>query len=170
MTPKEFDSLKTSKDFDIVFKNGFKYNQDTFTIILLELSSFYKLKKQRPLNLSITQASTFLLGLSIGKKIGGAVKRNLIKRRLRSIAFKLYKDLNNTGLACVIIGRKGIEALSYEDLEKGILYSFNKAKTKMLLKPYANQNTTRPNTKTPSQTSQDKSRQKASSTPSSTIL
>ena len=53
-------------------------------------------------------------GLSVGKKIGNAVTRNKVKRRLKNIIDKKhYKN----GFNCIIIVGKGILEKSFEEME-----------------------------------------------------
>jgi ribonuclease P protein component len=55
------------------------------------------------------------LGLVVGKKTGGAVERNRVKRRLREF-FRLHKGVMAKGYDIVIVARKGAAALSFREV------------------------------------------------------
>lgn len=65
----------------------------------------------------------YQFGFSIGKKIGIAVKRNKIKRQLKSIIDK--KSYQNN-FYCIIMVRKSILNKSYIEMENDLLYAFSK--------------------------------------------
>ena len=60
------------------------------------------------------------LGLVTSSKVGIAVKRNLIKRRLREI-FRINKHKFKFGTDIVFILRKGADKFDFHKLEEGIL-------------------------------------------------
>jgi ribonuclease P protein component len=64
------------------------------------------------------------LGMSVGKKIGGSVVRNRLKRRIREI-FRLHKHLLKPGYDIVINARKGDS--SYSELKEAMLGFFTSA-------------------------------------------
>ena len=64
------------------------------------------------------------LGLSVGKKVGGAVVRNRVKRCIREI-FRLHKHLLKPGYDIVLNVRKGCETRKYSELENSILRFFS---------------------------------------------
>ncbi|MEJ6951942.1 ribonuclease P protein component [Natronospora cellulosivora (SeqCode)] len=58
------------------------------------------------------------LGLSISKKIGNAVTRNKLRRRIKEIV-RLKKNIKN-GYDFIFIARKPIVRLEYSDIEKDV--------------------------------------------------
>lgn len=91
-------------DFDIIFRKGSRYSTHYFTIILHE----NKRDVQR-------------LGMAVSRKVGGAVKRNRVKRLLREY-FRLNKDRLPQGYDIVFIAKSESTTLHYftltEDLSK----------------------------------------------------
>lgn len=60
------------------------------------------------------------VGITVGGKIGNAVKRNRIRRRLREI-YRLNETAFRTGFDIVIVARVRAEFARYDDLEKSFL-------------------------------------------------
>lgn len=65
------------------------------------------------------------MGLTVSRKVGGAVIRNRVKRRLREI-FRNHKATLPTGLDVVMIARSASAQASYQSLEQEILSLFRK--------------------------------------------
>ncbi len=57
------------------------------------------------------------LGITVSKKVGNAVRRNRIKRVIREF-FRLHKTQLAESQDIVIIGKKGIPHLNYQDVCK----------------------------------------------------
>ncbi len=73
------------------------------------------------------EASHFKYAISIGKKYGQAVDRNLAKRRIRYIVSK-YKDQIKSGQSFVIVVKPIARELKYEDILSNLEKLFLKAK------------------------------------------
>ncbi|MCL6452856.1 MAG: ribonuclease P protein component [Alicyclobacillus sp.] len=64
--------------------------------------------------------ASFRVGFSVSKKVGGAVQRNLLKRRLRGCFDELAEVLESHRVDFVVIGRKGAAEASYRDLREDL--------------------------------------------------
>lgn len=88
--------LKTTKEFDFVYKNSYKFRTETLDICVLKpnlIAQFYAKFRRIP--------SDFV-GFSVSKKVGIAVERNLIKRRFRAICREFFNVGNSSlGSHCV---------------------------------------------------------------------
>ncbi len=98
--PKTCYVLKKRADFLAVRKKGKTVNTQFFII-----------------NFFFPSKSGFKFGLTVSRKIGNAVKRNRIKRIIRSIVVKNINCIpHNAELE--IIPKKQLEKKKYSDLEK----------------------------------------------------
>lgn len=64
------------------------------------------------------------IGLTVTRKLGGAVARNRIKRRLREV-FRRNRAGLATGIDVVVNARPGIERYDYAALEEEFLRKFD---------------------------------------------
>lgn len=97
--------LLTQSDFNRVFKQGKRVSTPEWTLA-------YRVRPSAP-------GRTFVprLGLSVSRKMGGAVQRNLFKRRMREI-FRINQIRLTAGLELVVIPRKEVGVWDYLELEK----------------------------------------------------
>ena len=96
--------LLTQSDFNRVFKQGKRVSSTEWTLA-------YRLRPSAP-----GRSFAPRLGLSVSRKMGGAVQRNLFKRQIREI-FRLNQARLSAGLELVVIPRKEVTAWSYQELE-----------------------------------------------------
>ena len=96
--------VKREKDFKAIFKEGTSFANRKFVVYQLE-----------------NQQNHFRVGLSVSKKLGNAVTRNQIKRRIRHILQSVKGSLVEH-VDFVVIPRKGVETLEYAEMEKNLLH------------------------------------------------
>lgn len=97
--------LLTQSDFNRVFKQGKRVSTPEWTLA-------YRVRPSAP-----GRSFAPRLGLSVSRKMGGAVRRNLFKRRMREI-FRLHQAQLIQGVEIVVIPRKEVDVWSYFELEK----------------------------------------------------
>ena len=102
---KKINILKDSKEFDRIIKKYKSYKYKDYIIFL-----------ERNTN------DVYKFGLSVGKKIGNAVRRNKVKRQLKAIISQ--KDYQNN-FNCIIIVGKGINEKSFTEIKENLLIAFN---------------------------------------------
>ena len=96
--------VKREKDFKEIFQYGTSFANRKFVVYQLE-----------------NQQNHFRVGLSVSKKLGNAVTRNQIKRRIRHILLSVREHLADN-VDFVVIARKGVENLDYAEMEKNLLH------------------------------------------------
>ena len=110
----KISSLSKIKDFKSLL-TGKKITNKYLTIFFKKLSG----KNNKKLNISfVTQ-----------KKIGNAVKRNKIKRRLRNIMIEALKKMDlNLSYSYLLISKKKIFDDEFQSIKKTIINDFGKIK------------------------------------------
>ena len=96
------ERLSGKKAFDRVFQGGRAFRRRPITVIV------------RPNDVGVPR-----LGLSVGRKLGSAVRRNRIKRVLRE-AFRLNKELLTVSCDLVVIPRRDWEEISLASVEDSL--------------------------------------------------
>jgi len=109
MLPKEH-RLKKEKDFELLFKKGRGVFDNFVGIKFLDN------------NLSISRFG-FVVGVKVSKK---AVKRNLVKRRLREVTKNKLKEIK-PGFDIILIIRPAALGLNLDELEEKTVKSLKKA-------------------------------------------
>ncbi len=101
-TLKQKERIRKKKDFLELYKKGYRHRGNHFNFIY----------RSNSLNFS-------RMGVVVSKKIGSAVKRNRIKRRLRAL-FRTNKELLKKSVDLLIIPKK--EALNASPLSLKLEY------------------------------------------------
>lgn len=102
---KKVNIIKENETYNYIIKNNKPYKYKDYIIYLV----FKKI-------------GVYQFGFSVGKKVGNAVKRNKIKRQLKSIIDK--KDYSKN-FYCIIIVKKSILSKTYQEMEKDLLDAFS---------------------------------------------
>lgn len=71
----------------------------------------------------------FFVGYTATKKLGCAVVRNRIKRRLRALSVQVFPKSANLDYDYVIIGRTAALDRNFEDLKKDLKYTLHATNT-----------------------------------------
>ena len=99
-------SLKNQKYFDLVNKRGTKLHKPSAVLVLA---------KNYPNDLDTVGHIT--LGMKVGKKLGNAVVRNKIKRRIRHIITLISKQADfKSNLGLIVVARKGFDKATFSTL------------------------------------------------------
>ena len=110
----KISSLSKNEDFKSLL-TGKKITNKYLTIFFKKLSG----KNNNKLNISFVTK----------KKIGNAVKRNKIKRRLRNIMTEALKKINlNLSYSYLLISKKNIFDDEFQSIKKTIINDFGKIK------------------------------------------
>ncbi len=67
------------------------------------------------------------IGFTVTKKVGNAVIRNRIKRRLRAVSYQVGKEISLQGIDLVLIGRNKTFSKPYPLIIKDLSYALKKA-------------------------------------------
>lgn len=102
------NTIKKNTDFKKVYNN--KNSKATSLLVLYNMKNDYDYSR---------------LGVSVSKKVGKAVVRNKIKRRLKEI-YRLNEYTIKSGYDIIIIVRVKANNATYNDLEKSFMYLLKK--------------------------------------------
>ncbi len=98
---KKENRLKKRKAFNYMYRNGVRFYSDNLIMIK-----------------TATKLPNSLIGFAVNNKIGNAVVRNKIKRRLRAIVAEQICNINRCNL--IFVAKEGIGNVSYSDLENEV--------------------------------------------------
>ena len=105
---KKINVLKKSQDFEKIIKNNKSYKSKYF---------FIYIEKH--------EENNYHFGLSVGKKIGNAVRRNKVKRQLREI---ISKNDYQKNFDCIIIVRREVNNTDFSEMKLELNEIFKKLK------------------------------------------
>jgi ribonuclease P protein component len=98
------ESLKSNRDFKIVYGKGKSFANKYLVMYVLENGTEYN-----------------KLGISVSKKVGNSVVRHHLTRLVRE-SYRLHEDMFNSGLDMVVVLRVTAKAARYSDIESALLH------------------------------------------------
>ncbi len=94
---KKINIIKKSQDFEKIIKNNKSYRSKYFYIYIQK-----------------NEENIYHFGISVGKKIGNAVRRNKVKRQIKEI---LSKNDYQKNIDCIIIVRREINKANFSEIK-----------------------------------------------------
>jgi ribonuclease P protein component len=109
---KKLVTLKRNKEFNFVYRKGKSFFTQHLSMIFFQ-----------------NKYGGLRYGFSISKKVGKAVVRNKVRRRLKSICRDIMKD-NEIGLSAniIFVAKKDIQNVRYDVLSSEVIHLMKKAK------------------------------------------
>ncbi len=101
--------LRTRREFEQVFEMGRSLSNKVAVLYFLR-----------------TEGGGCKVGFAAGRRLGGAVVRNRIKRRLRE-AVRRLRDRLGPGWAAVVVARRGAQDVSFAELSESVASLFARA-------------------------------------------
>ena len=106
---KKENRLKKRKQFNYLFKHGKSEHVENLTLIYLPC-----------------KCKNFKIGYSVSKKVGKAVTRNKIKRRLKEAFYKISNNVQNNHFY-ILIPKPEIVNLTFDEICSLVFNIFKKA-------------------------------------------
>ena len=123
-------SLKNQKEFDLVNKLGKKFHSPYFiTVIAKDFTKLHQIQLCKKSREILDDSSNIILfGIKAGRKLGNAVIRNKIKRRIRHLVRLVSKEsqLKSNSWAVIVIPKKGFEQIEFATLLSELYRIFSK--------------------------------------------
>ena len=98
------ESLKSNKDFQLVYKSGKSYANKHLVMYILENST----KENR-------------IGISVSKKVGNSIVRHRLTRLIRE-SYRLNEEKFQSGLDIVVVVRVAAKDKKYSEIESSLLH------------------------------------------------
>lgn len=116
----KFPAIKEHHLYNKAYRSGKHFFGRYVCVYILKDLHANKLKKEHPQKIVVNR-----LGLSVSKKVGGAVKRSRAKRIIRA-AYACYEESLKKGFLIVISAKPEIEGRSSREIAKELRYAFKK--------------------------------------------
>jgi ribonuclease P protein component len=100
------ESIKSNAVFGLVNKFGAKCINSNFIVVVCNKVKIFEHNN-----------NYCYLGIRIGKKVGGAVLRNKIKRRLKHVVRNLFNEIKLDDKALIIVPKAKCANLSFDILQ-----------------------------------------------------
>ena len=113
-------AIKENHLYGKAYRNGKRFVGKYCAVYVLKDLAAGRLRRAHPEHKTVNR-----LGLSVSKKIGGAVQRNRAKRILRAAYDACLPELK-TGFLIVISAREAIRGQKSTDLARELSYAFSK--------------------------------------------
>ena len=105
------NTLKKNKEFRYLYHKGRSISSKNLVLI-------YRYKK----------FSDIRMGFTVSKKVGGAVIRNKVRRRIKEAFIEIHKVSNLQNAEMIFVARKGIETAPFSEIVRDMKYVLTKAK------------------------------------------
>ena len=103
--PMKFsESLKNSRQFQFVYKNGKSY-ADKYLVMYVKENGTDRNR----------------IGISVSKKVGNSVVRHRVTRLVRE-SYRLHEAMFNSGLDIVVVARRTAASVGYFETEEALLH------------------------------------------------
>lgn len=116
----KFPAIKEHHLYNKAYRSGKHFFGRYVCVYILKDLHAKRLKKEHPQKIFVNR-----LGLSVSKKVGGAVKRSRAKRIIRA-AYAGHKDALKKGFLIVISAKPEIDGKKSSDIAKELKYAFGK--------------------------------------------
>lgn len=116
----KFPAIKEHHLYNKAYRSGKHFFGRSVCVYVLKDLHANKLKKEHPQKIVVNR-----LGLSVSKKVGGAVKRSRAKRIIRA-AYACHKDALKKGFLIVISAKPEIEGKKSGEIARELKYAFGK--------------------------------------------